>query len=162
VEVQKFPWLGNSDGKLKAAFPGEDTFQPKVPALYRRYLPYGLFALCLFVLFITRSRGSDVVKIEERGGTIEVLAMIFPTGKGGPISPETCKKLVVDRKALSKTQLLQVVREEDLAKLRGRLHAKKNIPPGKVLFWSDLDFSSGLASAAAPSPQIVFPKEVSQ
>ena len=121
------------------------------------YLPYALGIIFLLALFKKNPEaGQNPV---PRRAPLIVLVPMIPIPKGSHIPNGILKVAAIDEKSLTKAQSLQVVLEHDLDKLEQKLKAKKTLPPGRPIFWRDLELD--IPSATLSKPKIIFSKETS-
>lgn len=154
-----FPWLSESvPGDAPAPSPAPERGPDGRPAVLRKFGPYAIAAAVLLALAV--SRGSAGREGSSARSSLDVLVVMSPIPKGAEVWPEILKEIPVDPSSLTKTQALQVLRPQDLQNLRGKLRARKNLPPNKPLFWSDLDFVPPGARPESPGTAVYFPKEV--
>lgn len=150
-----FPWQKVSTPEV--AIPtqvGSPSFREQFFINFRKHL--SLYILLLLVVLIMAFRPVKNMT-NETEKSIDVLVVMLPTAKGTEIVPETLKAFPVREKSLSKTQLMQVIRMEDISNLRGRLVAKKNLPPNQPIFWNDVSFKS--VSLTPTLPKVMYPQE---
>lgn len=136
MEKHTFPWTPHEDPPLEEPVK-EPTPVEKWKTKLRPLAPYIALALILLVLGIARSSGGDTGKAEAPRG-VDALVLLSPLKKGARLEEEVIRQIPIDRRDLSKAQMLQLVRPEDLERVAGKVRAKKDIPPQKPLFWSDL------------------------
>lgn len=156
MDQKPFPWL--------KAVPAENERQVEsAPHIKRRDWPekakkaaplLALFVfLALLMAFRTESRAPLPLEAKQ---SIDALVLMIATPKGHSILAETLKEVPIDRKSLTKNQLLQLLRVDDFIKVQERVRTKKDLPPNKPLFWSDLEFK---ALVRAPTQTILYSKE---
>jgi len=159
MEEKPFPWTGIIE---KDEVNHIATQAPKLAsASWLQYLktnaPVLLLGLFLLGIFIFKHEK----KSEHRptSFSVDALVLMLPVGKGSIILTETLKNFPINPKSLTKTQAFQLVMQDDLLKLQGRVRAKKTLPPNKPLFWSDLEIIP--ANLPKRPSQIIFSKESS-
>jgi len=75
--------------------------------------------------------------------TTPVLLTLVPINKGDLLDANFLKQIEVQRKDLTPKQRLEILTAEQVIKFESyKIKAKKNLPPHRILFWSDLDFIS--------------------
>jgi len=158
----KYPWLEASDGALGNTPVGPKNPAPEKPTrttkdLLRGSLPW--LGLVVAVLLLSIFARKDQATVETSGtvATIDVVSPLVPIGRGHPVLAEQLRLVPLAKKDLTKPQLLQIVRDEDLTKLKGRVVARKNLPPGRPLFWTDLEWKS--ESPLSITPQVIYPSK---
>jgi len=119
------------------------------------YLPYALGIIFLLALF--KKNPEAPPNPASRRAPLIVLVPMVPIPKGNHIPNAILKVAAVDEKSLTKAQSIQVVLEHDLDKLEQKLKAKKTLPPGRPIFWRDLELDT--PNATMNKPKIIFSKE---
>jgi hypothetical protein len=152
-----YPWLESSDAPLNPPKPAErpqPTRRDKAREFLRSSLPWlALMAVVLALSVFARKPAAPT--LPPAPAVVDVVAPLVPIGRGRPILADQLRLLPLARRDLSKAQLLKIVRDEDLAKFQGRIVAKRLLPPGRPLFWSDLEWKSETSAQAVP--QILYP-----
>lgn len=147
---QDFPWspqqtpsldeLNANSTKLKSHWYQEPL---------KKFIPFIGFGFLLVALFATKALSSKPNSVAGPGNyTVDVLIPMVPISKGSVIPFEALQQIPLDKRDLTKPQMLQVLRPQDLENLRGKLRAKKDLAPHRPLFWNDLM----LKSAESPLP----------
>lgn len=162
METQ-YPWLEADAGNLNIDAASKPPANEELPWT-QRLLPFlkssmpwlGLLVAVLVLSVLVRRADSGPAAAPENA-TIDIVAPLVPIGRGQSVLAEQLRLVPLARKDLTKPQLLQIVRDEDLTKLKGRVVARKNLPPGRPLFWADLEWKTDRGSA--PLPQILYPSK---
>lgn len=160
MDSPSFPWLKAVPDLPE--LPPETERPPPSPtpsflsAQWRKAIPFLAFFACVALLFYFKEAPSP----RSQGDTyryVDVLVVMLATPKGTALLPATLKQIPVDRKSLSKSQMLQLVRLDDLIKVQSHLRTKKDLPPNKPLFWSDLELRK--PETNTPKQQIFYSQE---
>lgn len=156
MDQKPFPWLKAVPPQNDEAPETREAITPDGwQARAKKAAPLvGLVVFLALLMAFRRDAQSPPAQENNRG--IDALVLMIATPKGQPILAETLKEVPIDRKSLSKNQLLQLMRVDDFIKVQERVRTKKDLPPNKPLFWSDLEFKALVRAA----PQtILYSKE---
>lgn len=148
MEKHTFPWTPHEDPPLEEPIK-EPTPVEKWKTKLRPLAPYIALAFVLLVLGIARRSGGETTKESPSVG-VDALVLLSPLKKGGRLEEEVLRQVPIDRRDLTKAQILQLVRPEDLERVAGKVRAKKDIPPQKPLFWSDLELKAPHVESVSP------------
>ena len=154
MDQRPFPWLKALPAAAPENTPAVDE-KKSWPPDWKKLSPFlALFA----ILALSMASTFDAQKTpkSEKSRSLDALVLMIPTPKGEAILSETLKEVPIDAKSLSKQQILQLLRVEDFVKIQGRVRSKKDLPPNKPLFWSDLEFRH---FSKKSSPLILYSKE---
>ncbi|MBS1984421.1 MAG: hypothetical protein JST16_09620 [Bdellovibrionales bacterium] len=152
-----FPWIRPYPETETAAPPVIGNTRSVKP--WKKLMPIAIVAVALALLWTTRGAGAPAAG--NFTPSIDALVPLVAQNQGDEVQIETLKAVPIDKSQLTKLQVLEIVRAEDIQNLRGRLRAKHDLPPNRPLFWRDLDIvrvpvpGSGLPS----SPLVLTPKE---
>ena len=153
-----FPWTPEQDSVPIAETSHAPKQSTEIRELLKKFLPFMVFVLALVILFATRASSEKSSGDSLNSSPIEVLAPLFAIGKGQQIPLEALQQIPLDRRDVTRGQILQLVKASSLENLRGKLRAKRDLIPNKPLVWGDLQF---VQDTAPPAPQthIIYSKE---
>lgn len=143
MENHKFNWLSD---EAPVETPNSKEQAPKIPPkekvllLVKEYKGPIIFALILFILSLASPSQSETKqKSYKPAATIAALVSMWPIAKGEEVNISHFKAIRIKATNLTKNQQLQLFDTVGVDTQRGeQLVAKKDIPPNKPIFWSDL------------------------
>ena len=159
METKTYSWLDPRPEEPKARC--EEIVVVSWPQRLARALDeqkWILALLSVFLLLGVWSRGD-----ERKGNSpspaaaVDVVVPLIAIARDQAVRSELLRQLPVLKRDLTKTQLYNLVRPEDFSKFNGTIRAKKNLPPGRPLAWSDLKWTH--STAASTQPLVIYAKE---
>jgi hypothetical protein len=112
-----------------------------------------LVGLVLFIISIIFLRHANKPIDVYSPPKVTVLITLLPIEKGQYISPHFLKQIEINLKELTPKQRLERLLAEQIENFSDfKLTAKKNIPPHKIIYWSDLNFISPHRSLTNAKP----------
>jgi len=143
MENHKFNWLSDTvsiETPNESEAPLQLKPQEKALLLIKEYKGPIIFALILFVLSLASPSNSQNKSKEKKiVPTVSALVSMWPIAKGEEVNISHFKAINLRANNLSKNQRLQLFDAVGVNPQKGeRLIAKKDIPPNKPVFWSDL------------------------
>ncbi len=161
MENEIFPWTPKYETKKLIRDPGvgdEETLNSKkhikktVIERIKSSAPFLMVFLVLLVVFLnTRTADKTIVNQSER--LIEVYTPVFAVPKGEAVPLETLRVISVKKSLFSKTQLLELLNEENLRNFQGKLIAKRSLFPNQAVYWKDLELKK---ESKAFTPKIIY------
>jgi hypothetical protein len=153
METFQFPWNQEpAPAPLSPPDPGptRESTLVTVKRLAWRWVPATGIVLFLGLLAFQRAGDAGTALPGTAPVKIDVLVPVVPIPKDRALSPQYLRQLPLDKRDLTKTQLMRLVQPADTEHWNGQVKAKKDLPPGQPLFWSDLrfDFPSQTATEA--------------
>lgn len=120
-------------------------------------LKVGIPLLLLIILFsMSFKNKSEAISHLPSNNFIEVVVSPLAIAKGRTIPEDILQTLGIPSRDLSKAQKLQLFKVSQTNAIKGSLIAKKDIPPFKPLFWTDLTLYQKIENA--PSKIQIFYK----
>ncbi len=102
-------------------------------------LKIGIPLLLLIILFsMSFKNKTETISNLPSNNFIEVVVSPLAIAKGRKIPEDILQTLGIPSRDLSKAQKLQLFKASQSNAIKGSLIAKKDIPPFKPLFWTDL------------------------
>lgn len=114
---------------------GFDRLKERI--LFHKKTLIGITAL-LVVLFILKISQRDVPTAPYR---LEAMAAVLPIPKGQIIEGMLLRPIQITPSSVSKSQKMQLLRPVDAEDIMGKIRAKKDIPPHKPIFWSEVELN---------------------
>jgi hypothetical protein len=119
----------------------------------------GLGVFCFFI-FLVAIRPKSVPPVSAPTYTVPVLLNLVPIQKGQLIDAQLLKQIEIYQKDLTPKQRIDRLTVEQIQKFESyRIRAKKNLPPHKIIFWTDLEFISPNKAEKLANPIQIIPAE---
>ena len=130
----------------------------------KRFIENKKSILVIFVLFLTLI----LLKIFDSNSEpqlttkkLPVMMAVLPIPKGQLIDAMLLRPAQTEGYALSKTQKIQRLVPGDAEKIMGKVRAKKDIPPNKVIFWNELELIPDKIIKNIPrAPVVLYPENI--
>ena len=92
---------------------------------------------------------------------LESVAAFLPIPKGKVIEGMLLRPATINPGSISKAQRLDLLTLDDAEKVMGKVRAKKDLPPNKPIFWSELELlPERKTNAATPLPKVIFSEDI--
>jgi hypothetical protein len=147
MENEIFPWTPkydekkvkqNSQEKHDETLSSKKSLAQTLVERLKLSAPFLMVFLVLLVVFLnTRPAVRSNNNQSER--LIEVYTPVFAVPKGEAVPLETLRVISVKKSLFSKTQLLELLNEENLRNFQGKLIAKRSLFPNQAVYWKDLE-----------------------
>jgi hypothetical protein len=99
---------------------------------------------------------------ESSNHQLEIMTSTLPLSKGSLLESAFLRPALFNEYSLSKNQKIEILTLEATEKIIGKVRAKKDIPPHKPIFWSDLELIPENIKAKVPTQTKVFFSEESK
>jgi hypothetical protein len=116
------------------------------PLLLKIGIPFFLLIILFSISFKNKT---ERINNLPSNNFIEVIVSPLAIAKGRRIPEDILQTLGIPSRDLSKTQKLQLFKASQSNAIKGSLIAKKDIPPFKPLFWTDLTLNQNSSKAAS-------------
>jgi hypothetical protein len=162
---QSFSWLPEDhEGKINERDENQilqvdKTWQEKIKEkVFSQKTSLLLVPVLIIALLILKSFSQ-----EEKTGTskqLEIMTSTLPLSKGSPLEASFLRPALFNEYSLSKNQKIEALTFDAAEKIMGKVRAKKDIPPHKPIFWSDLELvPETKKSTGILKPKIIFSQE---
>lgn len=161
---QHFSWLTESTLETVAPLPEEknklEEYKNSLKNMGQKLLLHKKTLIALGVLFLALILLKFYHKEEApHFNRLESMAAVMPIPKGDIIEGMLLRPALVAPFSLSKNQKMELLLPADAEKIMGKLRAKKDIPPNKPIFWSDLEIIPlKKKTAKTTAPLITYPE----
>lgn len=137
--------------------PPNDKAPRRAFAYLKKALPFVLAIAFLLLAFHKNSPAATLTHAPQPDLLALVPMIAIPPKQAIPVS--ILRVVAIDPKILSKAQLQSLVLEHDLDGLADKIRTKKTLPPGRPIFWKDLELEPKKTQTV--SPMVIFAKESS-
>ena len=125
----------------------------------KRKLRSQKFGILIFLLLITCLLILKIMTPPEKENLnhkIEIMTSTLPISKGSLLEAAFLRPALFNEYSLSKNQRIEILTFEATEKITGKVRAKKDIPPHKPIFWSDLELIPENKKILAPTQTKIF------
>ncbi|MEZ4813733.1 MAG: hypothetical protein R3A80_00805 [Bdellovibrionota bacterium] len=131
-----------------------DQFKERILFHKKTLLGVGLLLAVLFVLKVTQ-REQPMAPYR-----LEAMAAVLPIPKGQIIEGMLLRPIKITPSSVSKNQKMQLLRPVDAEDIMGKIRAKKDIPPHKPIFWSEVELNpKNVAPTKKTIPAVTYPED---
>ena len=158
---KSFSWLPEdheasiNDPEKMERLPQEDTLLMRV----KRKIISEKFGILIFLTLITCLLILKIVTPPEKeisNHKIEIMTSTLPLSKGSLLENAFLRPVLFNEYSISKNQKMEILTFEATEKIMGKIRAKKDIPPHKPIFWSDLELVPENKKTQIPTQTKVF------